>query len=214
MAKIEDQRILIWCNREKELQGVILDAVYIALKFEKEICLFGNYHSEKEKKVLNDRSQLYANIIKRDMPNLDVSTLLLKGKLKDLIHKLGEDYNAILFCCSGKINQQLLVAFYRTGFPFYFWKATELKEIRFKNIQIPIDFRNSTKDATLWGSYFGRFNNSEIELRVANDIDLNLQQKVEQLVEFVRNFYGQFFFRYNIKSGSSNSWKIHKEALQ
>lgn len=215
MAKIEDQRIIIWCNQEKGLQGIILDAVYFALKLEKEICLFGNYRSEKEKKILHKRIQIYARTIKKDMQHLEISTLILEGRLSDLMGTLGETYNTILFCCGEKINHSLLNAFYRSSFPFYFWKASTIKEYRFEKILIPIDFRNSTKDATLWGSYFGRFNESKIELFVANDTnDTDLKQKVSQIVKFVNKFYSQFSFNYSFINGKYGSWGIHKEALK
>ena len=215
MAKIEDQRIIIWCKEENELQGIILDAVYFALKLEKEICLFANYRSEEEKKRYLQLTRAYAQTIKKDIPDLDVSTLVLKGQLNKLVPVLGEKYNVILFCCGGKVNHTILNAFYRAGFPFYFWKASKLKENRFENILIPIDFRNSTKDATLWGSYLGRFNESEIHLQIANDKNNNdLNQKVEKLVNFVEKFYGQFTFQFLLKKGKAGSWKIHKEALK
>ena len=215
MAKIEDQRILIWCNQEKGLQGIILDAVYFALKLEKEICLFGNYRSDKEKRIVYQRTQAYARTIKKDMQNLDVSTLLLEGRLADLMSTLGETYNTILFCCADKINQPILNALYKAGFPFYFWKVTTVKKSRFEKILIPIDFRNSTKDATLWGSYLGRFNESRIQLLVANDKnDNDLRQKVDQITTFVNKFYSQFFFHFSFEKGKSGSWHIHKEALK
>lgn len=215
MAKIENQRIIIWCNQLKTLQGVILDAVYLALQLEKEICLFVNYRSEEEKKLLYQRSQTYAQTIKKDMKHLDVSTLMLEGHLHDLMPLLGETYNVILFCCGNIMDKQLLKAFYQSPFPFYFWKAFPLKKPRFKKILIPIDFRNSTKDATLWGSYLGRFNNSEIKLLVANDsTDKDLNQKVNKIEVFVKKFYGQFSFPYSMEKGKAGSWRIHKEAIK
>ena len=215
MTRIEDQRILVWCNQEKYLKETILDAVYLALKLEREICLFGQYESEKEQRKLTNRVQVYARIIKADIPHLSVSTLLLKGTLPQIIPELGKTYNAILFCCSGKMNSTLLKAFHLSGFPFYFRKKSTTPVQRFKKVVIPIDFRNSTKDATLWGSYFGRFNQSEITLKIAHDSkDKEMRNKVEKNVAFVRKFYDQFSFPFKFENGKSGSWGIHLETMK
>lgn len=213
MAKIEDQRILIWCNLEENLQKTIVDAVYLAIKLEKEVCFFANYTQDKEHNRLSVQLSLYADMVKKDVPDCKVSTLLLKGKLPDLMKELGEKYNAVLFCTGGKMTNNILSAFYRSGFPFYFSDEKQKGESHFKKIIIPIDFRNSTKDSTLWGSYLGRFNQSEIVLLKANEKDSQQKKQVDAIVAFVKKFYSQFFFNFWIADGRSSSWGIHKEAI-
>lgn len=213
MAKIEDQRIVVWCNRDKNLQQTIIDAVFFALKLEKEVCLFAHFETEKEKGILQNRISTFAGLIKKDIPQLSVTTLLLKGKLDQLIRDLGEKYNTIMLCSGGKFTNQLLKAFYKSGFPFYFSKGNVQVENKFKKIIIPIDFRNNTKEATLWGSYLGRFNQSEITLLKATDSDPEIKQKVDAIMAFVKKFYDQFIFNYWVSNGSKNSWGIHDEAV-
>jgi hypothetical protein len=212
MAKIEDQRILIWCNNEENIQQTIVDAVYLALKLEKDICLFANYTNADERDRLAQKASVFANVIQNDIPSLKVSTLFLKGELYRLMKELGETYNAILFCTGGKMTGQLLKAFYHSGFPFYF--SRKKGDNKFKKIIIPVDFRNSTKDATLWGSYLGRFNNSEITLLKAKEKDQDQKQQVDSIIAFVKKFYGQFFFNFWVKEGEKNSWNIHKESIE
>jgi len=213
MAKIEDQRILVWCNREENLQQTIIDAVFFALKLEKEVCLFAHYKTEKEKQILQGRISSFANVIQKDIPQLSVTILLLKGNLDQLIRELGEKYNTVMLCFGGNLTNQLLKAFYKSGFPFYFSRGNSQSENKFKRIIIPVDFRNNTKDATLWGSYLGRFNQSEIVLLAATDKDSELKQKVDTIIAFVKKFYDQFSFNYWINNGLKNSWGIHDEAV-
>jgi len=213
MAKIEDQRILVWCNQDKNLQQTIIDAVYFALKLEKEVCLFAHYKTENEKNIFQKRISSFANIIKKDIPQLSLTTLLLKGNLDQLIRDLGEKYNTIMLCFGGNLSNKLLNAFYKSGFPFYFSRGNKQQDNRFKRIIIPVDFRNNTKDATLWGSYMGRFNQSEIVLLKATDKDPDLKQNVDTIVAFVKKFYNQFIFNYWINDGEKSSWGIHSEAV-
>lgn len=215
MARIEDQRILVWCNNKVNLQTAIVDAAYLAIKLEKEVCLFANFNNAKEEKALLQRVGNYAQILKRDVPELNVSTLMLKGKLHRLMGELGEKYNTILLCCGKKMSNQLLKAFYRSRFPLFFSKQEPMSEQRFKKLIVPIDFRNNTKEAALWGSYMGRFNQSEIVLLVANDQnDNDLQPKVDGVVAFVKNLYNQFLFNFWFDHGKAGSWGIHKEAMR
>lgn len=215
MALIEDQRIIVWCNKLGDPKACLIDAVYLALKLEKELCLFANYQTEKQKIHYQSLIKVYEDTIKNDLPQLDVSRLVLKGKMKDLIRELGEKYNVILLCCNYKLSNKVLRLLYRSSFPFYFSKKEDVNTIKFKKILIPVDFRNNTKDATLWGSYLGRFNQSEIILHTANDKnDMELQDKVYNTIAFVKKFYGQFFFNFWFQQSAKGSWKIHEDAAQ
>lgn len=208
MAQIEDQRILVWCNKEKNIQPAIIDAVYLAIKLEKEVCLFANYNIAETRKKFFIRITKYAEIIKKDFPELNVSTLLLQGKLPALMNELGEKYNSIMLCCGTKFTNKLLSAFYESGFPFLFSRPTQIQDNRFKKIIIPIDCRNKTKDATLWGSYMGRFNRSELILHVANDSDPESKLKIAKIVAFIKKFYGQFIFNYWFQTTQIESIEI------
>ncbi|NLU37930.1 MAG: hypothetical protein GXX78_03465 [Bacteroidales bacterium] len=214
MAKIEDQRIVIDCTCEVQLQQTIIDAVYLALKLEKEICFFGNYLNTSEKEHLQQRTAFYANFVKKDIPSLPVSVLLLEGKLNKLVKELGEKYNTILYCYSGAMDNRLLEAFYRSGFPFYFSKKQVSNSNQFSKILIPVDFRNSSKDSALWGSYLGRFCNAEIKLLVANEKNTEDQDLVASNTESISRLFNQFSFPWSSVLGNSSSWGIHKEAVK
>lgn len=215
MALIEDQRIVVWCNKTKNIKACIIDAVYFSLKLEKELCIFANYNSEKERKIYQAKVKAYADTIKKDVPQLDVSRLVLKGKMKHIIRELGNTYNVVLLCCDCVLTNSMLKLLFRSSFPFYFSKKLDTQEGKFKRILIPIDFRNNTKDSTLWGSYLGRFNESEIILHTANDKkDKELHDRVNNLIAFVKKFYGQFLFNFWFQEGNAGSWEIHEDAAK
>jgi hypothetical protein len=214
MARIEDQRILVWCNKEKNLLHAILDAALLSGQLEKELCLFANYNTQKQQAQYETKLKGIAHNIKAQIPSINVSTLLLKGKLHELIPLLGEEYNCVMLCFGCKVNLRLLKAFYRSGFPFYFAKENTNPNNRLQKVIIPVDFRSATKDAILWGSYLGRFNRSEVVLLEANDKSDNaLKRQVAQNISSAKNLYVQFLFNYWIETGSTGSWGIHREAM-
>jgi hypothetical protein len=213
MSKIEDQRILIFCNEKINIKQTIVDAAFLALKLEKEVCFFACYNNCKEKEQLMKETTSLASILKKDIPQLPVSTLVLKGKLYKLVKELGEKYNSIMLCSGGKVSNSYLKAFYNSGFPFYFSREGRTADKAFKNIIIPVDFRNGTKDSVLWGSYLGRFNNSEITLFKAKDNDKDLSEKVGEGIESAVKLYNKFSFPFKVAESNSSSWKIHSKAM-
>ena len=214
MSKIEDQRILIFCNEKKNIKQTIIDAAFLALKLEKEVCFFACYNKEKEKEQFLKETTSLASILKKDLPQLPVSTLVLKGKLYKLIKELGEKYNSIMLCSGGKVSNTYLKAFYNSGFPFYFSREGRSVDKGFKRIIIPIDFRNGTKDSVLWGSYLGRFIGSEITLLKAKDNDNDLSVKVEGGIASALKLYNKFSFSYKVAESNVSSWKIHTKAME
>lgn len=214
MSKIEDQRILIFCNENKNIKQTIVDAAFLALKLEKEVCFFACYEKEKEKEQFSRETTSLASILKKDIPQLPVSTLVLKGKLHKLVKELGEKYNTIMLCSGGKVSNSYLKAFYNSGFPFYFSAEGRSVDKAFKKIIIPIDFRNGTKDSVLWGSYLGRFNGSEITLIKAKDNDNDLLEKVEGGIASAVKLYKKFSFPFKVTDSNVSSWKIHSKAME
>lgn len=214
MARIQNQRILVWCNEDEHLKNAIFDAVFFSLKLETELCFFANFRSKPEEILFHERVNQYANVVKTDVPELSVSTLLLKGKLQNLMNVLSDQYGAILLFCGNNFRGELVNAFYKSGFPFFFSKKGENVRPKFLNVLIPIDSRSSTKESVLWGSYAGRFFNSDITLLKANETDTDQRNKVEKITAFVRRLYGQFLFSFRFENGQSNSWGIHKEAMK
>ncbi|HKK82311.1 MAG TPA: hypothetical protein VJ909_08680, partial [Prolixibacteraceae bacterium] len=78
----KEQKIIVWCNTSNHLKNAILDAIYLASVFKKDLCLFANYKNAKQKQQLEYRIQNYASFINQNLPSLSFGTLLLKGKLK------------------------------------------------------------------------------------------------------------------------------------
>jgi hypothetical protein len=205
MAKIENQRILIWCNCEKEFHTTLINAANMALTLEKELCFFANYQTKKQEEYLQSKIKQYSVLVKKDIPQLLVSTLILQGKLWDLCTILGEKYNTIMLCCGPSLNKNILKAFYKSRFPFYFTHNTKANN---KKILIPVDERSGTKESILWGSYFGRFAKHEITLFTPK------KHAETTTIDFADKLYQQFSFSYHIRRHNSNNFNIHQQAIK
>ncbi|MBN2261282.1 MAG: hypothetical protein JW735_00090 [Prolixibacteraceae bacterium] len=215
MEKIEDQRILVWCNNVSNIKNTIIDAAYLAAKLDKELCLFACFTNHKHEDEYYERTKALAQTVKTEMPGIAVTSLVIEGKLQNLVSLLAQEYNVILLCFGCKMNKSILQAFYRAQFPFFFSKEHKISNKLFDKAIVPVDFRESTKNAALWGSYLGRFNNTEICLLCANDKSDNmLSSKVHQSVNSITKLFEQFKFNFRIVKGKKGSWGIHREAVK
>ena len=213
----KEQKIIVWCNTSNHLKNAILDAIYLASVFKKDLCLFANYKNAKEKKQLEERIQHYASFIHKSIPSLTFSTLILKGKLKEIIIPLGNEYNGIILCCGSKVSNKLLQSFYKSQFPFFFSsdRVSGFKNGKLKTITVPVDFRESTKDALIWASYFTRFNGSSVQLLTANDkSDSQHEGRVKNNINSAIRFFDKINHTPIIDYSNKSSWTIHQEAFK
>lgn len=213
MARIEDQRILVWCNQREGIDVAIRYAVYLAKVLEKEVCFFGSYSSNSDRKGCELRVEAISNAIAPMAQGISFSKLVLKGRLKDLVEVLGQKYGAVLLCLYGKMKRRHMQAFYNSGFPFLYVKDDLALQKNLQNIVVPIDFRSGTKESIVWSSYMGRFNNSRITLLKAKDKDADNYKDMEQIAKYAKNLFSKFNFGYRFEQGKRSSWSIHREAV-
>lgn len=211
----EEQKVVVWCNQSgNDLSQTILSASFISKFLKKELCLFGCYRSLKEKKRVSDVINRETDQFSKTFPDIRCSELLLEGDLKQVIADLSDKYEAILFCCPEIIDNKILRAFYKSHIPFFFPKGVNLIPTECKSLIIPVDYRQVCKEAALWGSYFGRLNNSKITLLMPQDDgDKDIKNKVIQNKNSIVELFGKFKFEYEIKQGKHSCWKIHHEAI-
>lgn len=213
MARIEDQRIIIWCNQEKGIDLVIQYAIYLAKVLEKEVCFFGSYTNDRDRKKTEKKIDAIASAIAPLVNDISFSRLVLKGRLKNLVETLGQKYGAVLLCIHGPMKRRHMQAFYNSGFPFLYVKNGLALQKQLQEIIVPIDFRQGTKESIVWSSYLGRFNRSKITLLKANDHDAENSEDMNIVAKYAERLFSQFNFKYQFVQGKKSSWKIHREAI-
>ncbi len=73
--------------------------------------------------------------------------------------------------------------------------------------------RKENKDLALWGSYMGRFNNSEILTLAANDKDKTNKKQVSLNILSIKKLLHKLNIQHSIFKGKKNSFGIQYEAL-
>ena len=213
---MKEQKIIVLLRLDPSDKMLILNGLKIASLFRKELCLFYNV-SKKEKKHYNLFKQKlteYSLTLKKDIPEIKVSTLILSENLTHLPEKLSDDFEAIFLIASTLQFSKYSKALTESPIPFLFVDVTKETVSEFKNLVIPVDLRKENSDLALWSSYFGRFNSTEIVVVAANDKDKDNQQQVAKNVVLTKKLFAKFKLPHKVFRGQKSSFGNTFEALE
>lgn len=212
---MKEQKIIVMLRLDPSDKMLILNGLKIASLFRKELCLFYNY-SKKEKKHYSDfklKISEYSLSIKKDVPELKVSTLILSEKLTYLPEKLSDDFEAIFLIAPSSQFSKYGKALTESPIPFLFIDETRETVPDYRNLILPIDLRKENSDAALWSSYFGRFNSTEVVVVAANDNDKENQKQVAKNVVLTKKLFAKFNIPHKVFRGQKSSFGNTFEAL-
>ena len=102
MKDPKEQKVVVLTELVNTDKNTILHGMKLAGIFNKELCLFHCLGKEKEANFLraDEALQGYKAILKKDIPQLKVSSLILEGSLRKLVGKLADEYEAVLVVAS------------------------------------------------------------------------------------------------------------------
>lgn len=214
MAENKDQKIVVQTELQESDNNLILHGLKLAAIFKKELCLLYNFHPRHKKKhgEFKEKLQNYAAIVRNEVQQQKISTLLLSETESRLPDLLAEDYEAIIFVLNIQNFKDYSKALAETPVPFIFVHP-ESNIKKYDHLVQPIDMRKEVSDSSLWCSYFGRFNNAEIVTIAANDKTTEAQQKVSKNAEFARKLYHKFKINHKLYKGNKSSLRNVFEAL-
>jgi len=106
-----------------------------------------------------------------------------------------------------------LKAFRERNIAFLFFNGSLPEYLQYKNVLLPFDCRKASKEASLWPSYLGRFNQSVVHAICANDTDKDRSLTVKKNMGFIQKFFVNLNVRHHFYTGKSSSWGIFKEVL-
>ena len=214
MGEKKEQKIVVLTRLDGEDKSLILNGIKLASIFRKEMCLVYNYRKKEKtrqaefKKVL----QSYLQPVKKEIPHLTTSLLVLSKNQGELPQTLADDYEAILVVASAGCFKIYSKAVSESPVPFLFTDPSSTVQ-DFNKLVLPIDLRSAISDSAIWSSYFGRFNHAEITVVAANEKGKDEERQVARNVVLTRKVYQKFNISHKVYKGQKSSWRIAFEAL-
>lgn len=213
MAKNQEQKVVVLTTLNSGDDVLIQHGIKIAFSFKKELCLVHNSASPNNKGKAREMLAAYARRIKQEIAQLAVSTLILSERKTELPDVLAENHEGIIIVANALQIKQYTSALGESPIPFLFVHP-ESKITDYNRLVQPIDLRKENSDATLWCSYFGRFNRAEIVLVAASDKTKEGQKNVARNIVLSRKLYRKFGILHQVYKGSRSSFRVTYEALE
>lgn len=216
MNNASEQRIMVYCDFSESMNDAIVHGLKVCQIFNKELCLFHPYEKgDREAKLGAQRGLgIIIRKLNEDFPSLTISSLTLKGDLSDTITRIAEEYDGIMLVLSNENIKPKVKALQLSQIPFLFVSGNQPQSLRYDNVLLPLDFRKVMKDTSLWASYFGRFNQSTIQVLAANDKNNSNAVLVQKNQKFTEQLLFKLQVDVSFLKANKNSYSLHSEALE
>ena len=213
VSNSSDQKIVVICDFSERMKEVIVHGVRMAAVLRKELCLTAIWKDKAQKIHLQEKLIQTSKSLKGNLPDMEISWLLLQKSLQDNMQKLVDDYEAVLVVLHQKDINWAIKAFRLSSIAFLFVNGEIPRFLSYKNVLVPVDFRKASKETSLWASYFGRFNRSQVQLIYAHETDKDQADKLMRNLNFFQKFLSSLNVRHHEIAGKSSSWGICNETL-
>ena len=213
MSNISAQKVIVVCDFSERMKEVIVHGVRMADILKKELCLIATWKDKTQKKQVQDKMIRTSQSLKSNLPEMQISSLLLQGSLRDNMFKLADEYDAVLVVLHQADIKFGLKAFRESNIGFLFVNGSSPEYLQYKNVLVPLDYRKASKENALWASYLGRFNKANIHVVYAKETNTEELGKLNQNLVFIRKFLASLNVSCQLIAGKSNSWGIFDETL-
>jgi len=214
MAQLSEQKILVVCDFTERMNEVIVHGARMAGILRKELCLLALWKDKKQKPEIQEKLSHLSRSLKVNLPDLQVSNLILKGTLENNIIRLVDEYNSVLVVLHQNRIKQSMRAFRESSIAFLFVNGNAPEYLQYKQVLVPLDYRKASKETSLWASYFGRFNKSQIRIVYAHETDKDQAARLKKNIDFFQKFLSSVNVSNQLVAGKTSSWRICEETLE
>jgi len=206
---------MVYCDFSESMNDAIVHGLRISQIFKKELCLFHPYpNGEKESKMDAQRGLgIIIRRLKEDFPSVSISSLTLKGNLQQTINRVAEEYDGIMLILTSENLKKKIQALPYAQIPFLFVKGSHAEYLQYNRLMLPVDYRKVMKDTSLWASYFGRFNQSSIEVYCANEKNGENSSMVKKNRKFIEQLLFKLEVNVSFQEASKASFGLPFDAL-
>lgn len=209
-----EQKIIVICDFSERMKEVIIHGARMADMLKKELCLTAIWKDKSQKSEIQDKIVQTTRNLKLNLPDLPISWLLLQKSLRDNMQKLVDEYNGVLVVLHQNDIHWVLKAFQQSSIAFLFVNGELPRFLSYKNVLVPVDYRKASKETSLWASYLGRFNRSQVQLIYAHETNNEDAGRLMKNLEFFKKFLSSLNVRHHEIAGKSSSWGICNETLE
>lgn len=208
-----EQKIIVICDFSERMKEVIIHGARMADMLKKELCLTAIWKDKSQKSEIQDKIIQTTRNLKSNLPDLPISWLLLQKSLRDNMQKLVDEYNGVLVVLHQTDIHWVLKAFQQSSIAFLFVNGELPRFLSYKNVLVPVDYRKASKETSLWASYLGRFNRSQVQLIYAHETNNEDAGRLMKNLEFFKKFLSSLNVRHQQIAGKASSWGICNETL-
>jgi len=208
-----EQKIIVICDFSERMKEVIIHGARMADMLKKELCLTAIWKDKSQKSEIQDKIVQTTRNLKLNLPDLPISWLLLQKSLRDNMQKLVDEYNGVLVVLHQTDIHWVLKAFQQSSIAFLFVNGDLPRFLSYKNVLVPVDYRKASKETSLWASYLGRFNRSQVQLIYAHETNNEDAGRLMKNLEFFKKFLSSLNVRHQQIAGKASSWGICNETL-
>ena len=213
MSGKSDQKVMVVCDFSDRMKDVIVHGARMADMLKKELCLVAIWKNKEHKNLVVQNMSATTASLKSRLQSLQISSLLIKGTLRDNMVKIAKEYNAILLVVHQADVKKNLSVFRETYIAFLFVNGSEAKDLSYKHVLVPLDYRKASKESALWASYLGRFNQALVSVVYAKEKNAGQAGLLHQNLNFMKKLFSNLKVMHQFVPGKSNSWGIFRETL-
>lgn len=213
MSNISEQKIVVVCDFSERMKEVVIHGVRLSDILKKELCLTAIWKNKEQKTQLQEKLISATQTIKQNVPEMRVSSLLIKNSLLENLDKLTWDYDAVLIVLHQFDMKLGLKAFRESSIAFIFVNGDAPEFLNYKNVLIPLDYRKASKETALWASFFGRFNHSLVQVVYAHETNKEDAANLMKNLSFLKKFLSNLNVAHQLIAGKSSSWGICNETI-
>ena len=204
---------MVICDFSERMKEAIVHGVRMAGILRKELCLTAIWKDKDQKIHLQEKLIQTAKSLKGNLPDIEISLLLLQKSLQHNMQKLVDEYEAVLVVLHHADIKWAMKAFRESSIAFLFVNGEIPRFLSYKNVLVPVDFRKASKETSLWASYFGRFNKSQVNLIYARETERERAAKLTRNLQFFQKFLSSLNVRHSAAAGKTTSWGICDETV-
>jgi hypothetical protein len=213
MANLKEQKVVVICDFSERMKEVVVHGVRLADILKKELCLTAIWKNKEQKAQLQEKLINATQTIKQNVPDMRISSLLIKNSLLENLDKLTWDYDAVLIVLHQLDVKLGLKAFRESSIAFVFVNGDAPESLNYKNVLIPLDYRKASKETALWASFFGRFNHSLVQVVYAHETNKEDAANLMKNLNFLQKFLSNLNVAHQLIAGKSSSWGICNETI-